>query len=198
MERKNTRVPKKNGGDFVSESVEVTRSVVEEALARYFVKKFKGATEQGVPVVELYRIMAKPTQVDMDSPEVQRLLMRVTAVHMTGRVGRYINLTQLYNPIYLLCKYCNEDIYIQVLKNLWAKGTIGLSIPDLERKVSRGGRVPRINGKTINFDVLNYSFKQVEQKLDEIFFDVCTRNNIRIKFDMGQVLGSIGKLEEQG
>ena len=182
----------------MNEVFEVNKNEIEDALNAYFLKKFGRATNNGNPVVQLFEIKAKPLNVDMDAPEVQRLLMRVTAVHMSGRVGRYINLTQLYNPIYLLCKYCKEERYLAVLRNLWAKGTIGLSIPDLERKVSRGGRIPRVDGKTINFDVLNYSFKQVEQKLDEIFFDVVAANNIKVNFDMSQVLGSIGNLEQQG
>lgn len=180
----------------MADAFETNRNQIEEIMSAYFQKKFKNGFENGQPVLSLYEMKAKPLNVDMDSPEVQRLLMRITAIHMSGRVGRHINLTQLYNPIYLLAKYCREERYLQVLRNLWSKGTIGLSIPDLERKVSRGGRIPRVSGKTINFDVLNYSFKQVEQKLDEISFDIVSSNNITVKFDMGQVLGSIGKLDE--
>jgi len=40
--------------------------------------------------------------------------------------------------------------------------------------------VPALNGKRITFDKMNYSFKQVEQRLFYIFFDVRARNNIKI------------------
>lgn len=173
------------------------RTEIEEELNKYFQKKFAKANEEGVPVTELYQIIAKPSNVDMDSPEIQRLIMRITAIHMSSRVAKYVNLTQLFNPIFELCVYCKEDNYMAVLNNLWANGTIGLSIPDLERKISRGGTAPRVNGKIITFDQLNYSFKQVEQKLDLIFFYVCTRNNIKIPFNMSEVLGSISQMDTQ-
>lgn len=171
------------------------RTEIEQTLNTYFLKKFKNVTEDGAPVTDLYKIIAKPVQLDMDSPDVQRLIMRITAIHMSTRVSKYINLTQLFNPIFQLCIYCKEDEYVKELNNLWAKGTIGLSIPDLERKISRGGSIPRINGKIIKYDALNYSFKQVEQKLDLIFFYVCIHNNIKIPFDMSQVLSQLSEKE---
>lgn len=178
------------------------RAEIENKLNSYFQKRFKNETELvegvAVPVTDLYELVAKPRNVDMDSPEVQRLLMRITAIFMTSRTAKYINLTQLYNPVLLLCKHCREDAFVAVLEKLWTFGTIGLSIPDLERKVSRGGKVPMVNGKRITFDQLNFSFKQVEQQLDKICFSVCVKNNIRIPFDMAKVLGSIGQMEQQG
>lgn len=173
------------------------RMEIEAELNKYFQKKFAKLTEEGVPVVELYQIIAKPQNIDLDSPEIQRLIMRITAIHMSSRVAKYINLTQLFNPIFELCVYCKEDGYTEMLNNLWASGTMGISIPDLERKISRGGTAPRINGKIITFDKLHYSFKQVEQKLDLIFFYVCTRNNIKVPFNMAEVLGSINQMEMQ-
>jgi len=173
------------------------RTEIEQTLNTYFLKKFKNVTEDGAPVVELYTIVAKPTLLDMDSPDVQRLIMRITAIHMSTRMSRFVNLTQLFNPIFQLCTYCKEDKYIEELNNLWAKGTIGLSIPDLERKISRGGTIPRVNGKLVKFDALHYSFKQVEQKLDMIFFYVCTHNNIKINFSIADALGSIKEMDSE-
>jgi hypothetical protein len=174
----------------------MSRRGIEEHLNEYFKKKFRNMEESGYPVTEMYQIIARPMNVDMDSPEIQRLIIRITAIQMGGRVGRYVNLTQLFNPIFELCMYCREDKYLEVLNRLWSKGTIGMSIPDLERKISRGGTSPRVNGKIIKFDSLNYSFKQVEQKLDLIFFDVCIRNNIRVPFNIGDALKDLGKLDQ--
>lgn len=180
---------------------EIKKSDLEEALQTYFTKKFRNAAEkiegELIPVNFLYSVVLKPTQVNMDSPEIQRLILRVTAVHMTGRVGKFVNLTQLFNPIYLLCMFCREDRFLSVLDNLWAKGTIGISIPDLERKIAKAGLFPKINGKIIPYDALHYSYKQVEQKLDIIFNEVCAKNNIpEPEADITKILSGIGDLEK--
>jgi hypothetical protein len=173
------------------------KAELEDFINLQLQKKFKTTlTDEGQPLLEAFQIIVKPSRLDFDSPEIERLIMRVTSIHMSSRGFKYINLTQLFNPILELCIYCKEDRYVEMLNDLWAKGTIGISIPDLERKIGRGGSAPRLNGKIINFDKLNYSFKQVEQKLDLIFFYVCTRNNIKVSTDMSAMFKDLKELED--
>lgn len=173
------------------------RNEIEEQLNNFFQKKFGKVLEDGVPVTELYSIVAKPINVEMDSPEIQRLIMRITAIQMAGRVARYINLCDFFNPILELCDYCKEDDYVKQLEVLYARGTIGLSIPDLERKIARGGLAPRVNGKTLSYDKIHFSFKQVQQKLDYIYFKVCIHNNIKpAPFNLNEMLSGVNQMEQ--
>ena len=175
------------------------RNEIEKDLNAYFLKRFGRSTEDGIPVVELYEIVAKPNSVDMDSPEVQNLVAIIMQTIMSSHIQRYTDLSKLWNPLNFLCRYCGEDGYLEELQNLWDRGTIGMSIPDLQRKISRGGAVPALNGKRITFDKMNYSFKQVEQRLFYIFFDVRARNNIKTPpINMSDILGGINDEQLDG
>lgn len=168
------------------------RNEIEKDLNNYFFKKYGNVTEEGIPVVELYDVIAKPNAMDMDSVEVQNLVAIIMQTIMSSHIQRYTDLSKLWNPLNFLCKYCREDGYVEELQDLWDRGTIGMSIPDLQRKISRGGSVPAINGKRITFDKLNYSFKQVEQRLFYIFFDIRAKNNIKTEpINMADILGGI-------
>ena len=173
------------------------RSEVESELNAFFQKKFGKVLEEGVPVVDLYTIVAKPVNVDMDSPDIQRLTMRITSIQMRSSVARQINLCDFYTPIVELCDYCKEDDFVKQLEGLYARGTIGLSIPDLERKIARGGLAPRINGKIISYDKIHASFKQVQQKLDFIYFKVCIHNNIKpAPFNLNDMINGVNQMEQ--
>jgi len=75
------------------------RNEIEKDLNAYFLKRFGRSTEDGIPVVELYEIVAKPNSVDMDSPEVQNLVAIIMQTIMSSHIQRYTDLSKLWNPL---------------------------------------------------------------------------------------------------
>ncbi len=173
-----------------------SRIEIESALQRYFYRKFKKDTEDGQSVLDKYQIVAKPVGIDLNSPLMQDLVMQFRVIYLAGRASKTINLTQIYLPIEQLAEQCREKKVVEELKVLWVRGTIGLSIPDLERCIQSRFIRFRQGSKMFSKSQITYSYQDVQKKLYRIFYYIYSHNDIKVPFSMSDVLGSIGQEEK--
>ena len=174
----------------------VSRIEIEAALQKYFFWKFKREQEDGESVLDKYEIVAKPVGISLDEPLMQDLVMQFRVIYLAGRASKTINLTQIYLPIEQLAQQCREKKIVEELKVLWVKGTIGFSIPDLERCIQSRFTRFRQGTKLYSKSQITYSYQETQKTLYRIFYYIYSHNDIKVPFNMSDVLGQIGQEEK--